>query len=153
VTSPAGRRTAPFHPIGRILSLNPGGAVAELACQRPVPGWKSTVSTDPSLPFVLSGLGKDRLDVSCQHRPDRFRENNRAENLRRPIRRQKRQPQRLRFQASAHSFLTTQTAIYSTFNILRHLISRPTLRRFRADSDAAWAMAVAQVGGHSTWRR
>ena len=112
---------------------------------------------DPSLPFGMSGFGKDRLDVSCQHRPDRFRENNRAENLRRPIRRQKRQPQRLRSQASAYSFLTTQTAIYSTFNILRHLISRPTLWRFRAESDAAWAMAVArmlaQVAGHSTWRR
>ena len=91
----------------------------------------------------MSGPGKDRLDVSCQHRPDRLRENNRAENPRLPIRRQKRQPQRLRSQASAQSFLTTQAAIYNTFNILRHLFSRPTLRRFRADSATALAAEVA----------
>lgn len=33
-------------------------------------------------------------------------------------------------------------AIYNTFNIQRHLISRPILRRFRAKADAAWAAAV-----------
>ena len=31
----------------------------------------------------------------------------------------------------------------NTFNVQRHLISRPTLRRFRAEADAAWAAAVA----------
>lgn len=54
---------------------------------------------------------------------------------RRPIRRQKRQPQRLRSQASARSLLTTRVAIYSPFNILRHLSSRPTLGGFRPGED------------------
>jgi len=40
-------------------------------------------------------------------------------------------------------FLTTHAAIYNTFNIQRHLISRPPLRRFRAEAAAAWAKAVA----------
>jgi len=38
---------------------------------------------------------------------------------------------------------STHAAIYNTFNIQRHLISRPTLRRFRADAATAWAAAVA----------
>ncbi|MEG2498794.1 MAG: IS6 family transposase, partial [Brevundimonas sp.] len=45
-------------------------------------------------------------------------------------------------QASAQRFLTTHAAIYNTFNIQRHLISRSTLRRFRADADTAWTAAV-----------
>jgi transposase-like protein len=40
-------------------------------------------------------------------------------------------------QDSAQRFLTTHAAVYNTFNLQRHLISRPTLRRFRAEADAA----------------
>lgn len=32
---------------------------------------------------------------------------------------------------------------YNTFNIQRHLISRPALRRFRAEAVTVWAAAVA----------
>jgi len=45
-------------------------------------------------------------------------------------------------QTSAQRFLTTHAAIYNTFNIQRHLISRSTLRRFRVDADTAWAAAT-----------
>ena len=77
------------------------------------------------------------------HRPGRLRENNRIENSHLPIRRRERQQQLFKSQASAQRFLTTHAAIYNTFNIQRHLISRPTLRRFRADAATAWAVAVA----------
>ena len=60
-----------------------------------------------------------------------------------PIRRRERQQQRFKSQASAQRFLSTHAAIYNTFNIQRHLISRPTLRRFRAEAASAWAAAVA----------
>jgi transposase-like protein len=65
------------------------------------------------------------------------------ENFHSRIRRRERQQQRFKSQASAERFLTTHAATYNTFNIPRHLISRPTLRRFRADDATAWAAAVA----------
>ncbi|WP_426039461.1 IS6 family transposase [Brevundimonas sp. DC300-4] len=89
------------------------------------------------------GAALDQMDLRHLHRPSRLRENNRAENSHLPIRRRERQQQRFKFQASAQRFLTTHAAIYNTFSIQRHLIGRPTLRRFRADADGAWAMAVA----------
>ena len=99
-----------------------------------------TITTDGLASY---GAALDQLDLRHLHRPGRLRENNRAENSHLPIRRRERQQQRFKSQASAQRFLTTHAAIYNTFNIQRHLISRPTLCRFRADADAAWAAAVA----------
>ena len=89
------------------------------------------------------GSALRELGLKSLHRPGRLRENNRVENSHLPIRRRERQQQRFKTQASAQRFLTTHAAIYNTFNIQRHLISRSTLRRFRADADAAWMAAVA----------
>jgi transposase-like protein len=89
------------------------------------------------------GAALEELQLRHAHRPGRLRENNRAENSHLPIRRRERQQMGFKSQASAQKFLTTHAAIYNTFNIQRHLISRRTLRRFRADADAAWAAAVA----------
>jgi transposase-like protein len=89
------------------------------------------------------GAALDPLDLRHLHRPGQLRENNRVENSHLPIRRRERQQQLFKSQASAQRFLTTHAAIYNTFNIQRHLISRPTLRRFRADAPSAWAAAVA----------
>ena len=73
----------------------------------------------------------------------RLRENNRAGNSHLPIRRRERQQQLFKSQASAQRFLTTNTAIYKTFYTQRHLITHPTLRRFRAEAEAAWVAAAA----------
>ena len=89
------------------------------------------------------GAALDQLDLRHLHRPGRLRENNRVENSHLPIRRRERQHQRFKSQTSAQRFLTTHAAIYNTFNTQRHLMSRPTLRRFRAEADTAWATAVA----------
>ena len=96
-----------------------------------------TITTDGLLSY---GAALDRLDLRHLHRPGRLRENNRVENSQLPIRRRERQ-QRFKSQASAQGFLTTHATIYNTFNIQRHLIRRPNLRRFRAG--AAVAVAVA----------
>ena len=99
-----------------------------------------TITTD-GLPSY--GAALDRLELRHLHRPGRLCENNRAENSHLPIRRRERQQQGFKSQASAQRFLTTHAAIYNTFNIERHLISRPTLRRFRADAASVWAAAIA----------
>ena len=88
------------------------------------------------------GSALRELGLKSLHRPGRLRENNRVENSHLPIRRRERQQQGFKSQASAQKFLTTHAAIYNTFNVQRHLISRPTLRRFRAEADAAWAAAT-----------
>ena len=99
-----------------------------------------TITTDGLASY---GAALDQLDLRHLHRPGRLRENNRAENSHLPIRRRERQQQRFKSQASAQRFLTTHAAIYNTFNIQRHLISRHTLRRFRAEAESVWAAAVA----------
>lgn len=89
------------------------------------------------------GAALRELGLIQVHRPGRLRENNRVENSHLPIRRRERQQQGFKSQASAQRFLTAHAAIYNTFNVQRHLISRPTLRRFRADANAAWTAATA----------
>jgi putative transposase len=89
------------------------------------------------------GSALRELGLTSLHRPGRLRENNRVENSHLPIRRRERQQQCFKSQASAQRFLTTHAAIYNTFNVQRHLISRPALRRFRAEAAAAWTAAVA----------
>jgi two-component system, sensor histidine kinase PdtaS len=64
-----------------------------------------------------------------------LRANNRAENSHQPIRRRKRKMQRFK---SPHRFLFVHAAIYNIFNLQRHLVSRSTLRLFRAEAAGAW---------------
>ena len=77
------------------------------------------------------------------HRPGRLRKNNRAENSHLSIRGRKWKMQLFKSQASAQRFLTTHAGVYNTFYTQRHLISRPTIRQFRAGADAAWVAATA----------
>jgi putative transposase len=83
------------------------------------------------------------LGLQERHRPGRLRENNRAENSHLPIRRREQKMLGFKSQPSAQRFLTTYAAVYNTFNTERHLISRKSLRVFRADAHAAWAAATA----------
>ena len=46
--------------------------------------------------------------------------------------------QRFKSQKSAQRFLTIHAAVYNLFNTQRHLISRRTLRQFRASAMAEW---------------
>ena len=69
--------------------------------------------------------------------------NNRAENSHLPIRRRERKMQLFKSPLSAQNFLNTHAAVYNTFYIQPHLVSRPTLRKFRSDAHAVWNEATA----------
>lgn len=84
------------------------------------------------------------IGLSARHEQG-LRKNNRAENSHLPIRRRERKFQRFKSAGSAQRFLSVHAAVYNTFNLQRHLVSRRTLRAFRADAAEQWATAVASI--------
>src|SRR5215831_228159 len=83
-----------------------------------------------------------RLRLSCPHEQG-LRKNNRAENSHQVVRRRERKMRRFKSVRSAQRFLSMHAAVHNTFNLQRHLISRSTLRVFRADAANNWRLAVA----------
>ena len=83
-----------------------------------------------------------RLRLTCPHEQG-LRQNNRAENSHQPVRRRERKMQRFKSARSAQRFLNMHAAIHNTFNLQRHLVSRSTLRIFRAEAANQWRDAVA----------
>ena len=83
-----------------------------------------------------------RLRLTC---PDEqgLRRNNRAENSHQAVRRRECKMQRLKSARSAQYFLNMHAAVHNTFNLQRHLLSRWTLRIFRAEAANQWQVAVA----------
>ncbi len=82
------------------------------------------------------------LGLSARHEQG-LRKNNRAENSHLPVRRRERKLKRFKSPGSAQRFLSAHAAVYNTFNLQRHLISRRTLRAFRAEAAEQWNAAVA----------
>jgi len=83
-----------------------------------------------------------RLGLGCPHEQG-LRKNNRAENSHQAVRRRERKLRRFKSARSAQRFLSMHAAVHNTFNLQRHLISRSTLRRFRAEAAEQWQTAVA----------
>jgi putative transposase len=83
-----------------------------------------------------------RLRLTCRHEQG-LRKNNRAENSHQPVRRRERKLQRFKSARSAQRFLSMRAAVHNTLNFQCHLISRSTLRTFRAEATAEWQDAVA----------
>src|SRR6195256_5367237 len=82
------------------------------------------------------------LRLTCPHEQG-LRANNRAENSHQVVRRRERKMQRFKSARSAQRFLSIHAAVHNTFNLQRHLVSRSTLRTFRAEATAQWQDAVA----------
>ena len=98
-----------------------------------------TITTDGLASY---GAAIEDLGIEGRHRPGGMRENNRAENSHLVIRRRERKQQKFKSQGSAQRFLASHSAVYNTFNLQQHLISRPTLRILRAQADRAWNAAT-----------
>ena len=82
-----------------------------------------------------------RLRLTCPHEQG-LRKNNRAENSHQVVRRRERKMQRFKSARSAQRFLSIHAAVHNTFNLQRHLVSRSTLRIFRAEAVNQWRNAV-----------
>ena len=74
-----------------------------------------------------------------------LRANNRAENSHQPLRRRERKMQGFKSAHSAQRFVSVHAAVYNTFNVQRHLISRPTHRQFRSAAHKSWSDTTAAV--------
>src|SRR5437899_2963126 len=83
-----------------------------------------------------------QLGLSCPHEQG-LRDNNRAENSHQVVRRREHKLQRFKSARSAQRFLSMHAAVNNCFNLQRHLVSRSTLRIFRAEAAAQWLDAVA----------
>ena len=88
------------------------------------------------------GAAFRHLGLTCPHE-QRLRKNNRAENSHQPVRRRERKMQRFKSAGSAQRFLSIHAAVHNNFTLQRHLISRSTLRVFRAQAAVRWLAAVA----------
>jgi transposase-like protein len=88
------------------------------------------------------GAAGRELGLSARHEQG-LRENNRAENSHQAVRRRERKMQRFKSPGSAQRFLVSHAAVHNTFNLERHLISRRTLRLFRAAAAQQWQIATA----------
>src|SRR5215213_1137195 len=87
------------------------------------------------------GAAFQALRLSCRHEQG-LRMNNRAENSHQAVRRRERKMQRFKSAGSAQRFLSLHAAVHNTFYLQCHLISRSTLRTFRAEAMAHWTAAV-----------
>jgi putative transposase len=87
------------------------------------------------------GAALDDLGLS-DHHVTGGRSNNRAEVSHQPTRQRERQRRGFRSPGSAQQFLSIHAAVYNLFNLERHLISRRTLKLFRAEAHAGWRDAV-----------
>ena len=97
------------------------------------------VMTDklPSYGAALSELGMRASHITGG------RISNRAENAHLPIRQRERRMQRLKSASAAQRFLSIHAAVYKTFNVQRHLISRRTMPQFRAAAMDRWDAVTA----------
>ena len=91
----------------------------------------------PSYGAALSELGMRARHITGG------RINYRAENSHLPVRQRERGMQRFKSAGLAQRFLSTDAAIYNAFNVQRHLISRRTMRQFRAAAMDRWNAVTA----------
>ena len=105
---------------------------------------KQGCAPDELVTDKLGSYGAARRELGLSARHDQgLRKNKRAENSHQPVRRRERKQQRFKSAGSAQRFLSAHAAVHNTFTLQRHLVSRRTLRLFRAEAVQAWQIATA----------
>jgi transposase-like protein len=102
-------------------------------------GFVPSVLVTDKLPSY--GAARRELGLSARHEQG-LRQNNRAENSHQMVRRRERKMQGFKSARSAQRFLSVHSAAYNTFNLQRHLVSRRSLRLFRAAAAEQWQSAT-----------
>jgi hypothetical protein len=84
------------------------------------------------------------LGLTCRDEQGLRMNNNRAENSHQVVRRREQKIQRFKSAGSAQRFLSVHAAVHNTFYLQRHLISRSTLRKSRAEAVAHWQARLSR---------
>jgi transposase-like protein len=87
------------------------------------------------------GAARRDLGLSARHEQG-LRQNSRVENSHQPVRRRERKRPGFKSPGSAQRFLSMHASVHNTFNLQRHLVSRRSLRLFRAEAAQAWQDAT-----------
>jgi putative transposase len=103
-------------------------------------GYAPTEVVTDKLPSYGAALKEIGLS---KHHDFGGRKNNRAENSHLPVRQRERRMQCFKSAGSAQRFLSIHAAIYNSFYTQRHLISRSSLRQFRAEAMEQWRDVTA----------
>ncbi len=103
-------------------------------------GFAPTEVTTDKLRSYAAAFGE--FGLTARHERG-LRKNNRAEASHRPVRRRERKMQGFQSPGSAQRFVSMHFAMRNAFDVQRHLISRRTLRAFRAEATAQWRAATA----------
>ncbi len=90
------------------------------------------------------GAARRELRLACRHEQG-LRKNDRAENSHQAVRRRERKMQWFKSAGSAQHFLAMHAAVHNASTLQRHLVSRRTLRTFRAEAMQAWQSATAMA--------
>jgi putative transposase len=83
------------------------------------------------LPFEHNGFLRFTIDEGLPA-------NNRAKNSHQSVRRRERKQQRFKSPGSAQRFLSIHAAVYNTFYVQRHLLTRRIFQEFRAETFGVW---------------
>jgi transposase-like protein len=102
-------------------------------------GYAPSVLVTDKLPSY--GAARRELGLSARHEQG-LRKNNRAENSHQVVRRRERKMRGFKSAGSAQRLLSVHSAVYDTYNLQRHLISRRTWRLFRAEAAELWQAAT-----------
>jgi len=124
-----------FHVNGQAYNLAPPGPPCSTCCASTWPERRKAATRVPAAPVRRWSMGSESIPAwpwpcSTKSAPSPADSKTGTKDA------------GLQIPAISSALLITHAAVYNTFNTERHLVSRKTLRAFRAEGYAAWAVAT-----------